>query len=86
MSGKASFSSGMLGRTLRINKSGIMSVYAAVSTVPCCVPVLPCINFAKYIAYFQCYLQMMAIPYLVPLTNIAMTGQDHNIQGVPLKH
>ena len=35
------------------------------------------------VAYFQCYLQIMAIPYLVPLTNIAMTGQDHNIQGVP---
>ena len=51
VSGKARFSSGMLGRTLRINKSGIMSVYAAVSTVPCCVPVLPCINFAKYFIF-----------------------------------
>ena len=25
---------------------------------------------------YQCYLQMMAIPYLVPLTNIAMTGSE----------
>ena len=26
------------------------------------------------IPYFQWYVQMYAIPYLVPLTNIAMTG------------
>ena len=65
MSGKASFSGGMLGsgRTLRINKQGIMSVYTWLLAQSLALPKY--CKFLQNIVYFQCYLQMMLIGFTI---------------------